>query len=110
MSRTLRSLERITDKETADKIRGMIDGDTDPRDVSERADAHARACYHDPGRDVLILYAADELLGTYGVEGWPTNGGRDGVSYCNTGDTYAATLFLVRGRFMVSDLGTRAGH
>jgi hypothetical protein len=110
MSRIQKNLERITDADTAAKIASMIHGDTDPRDVSERTDAYARRCYHDPGRDLLVLHAADELLQTCGVEGWSTNGGRDGVSYCNNGDTYAPTLFLVRGRFRVSDLGSVAGH
>ncbi len=110
MSRIQKSLERITDADTAEKIASMIAGDTDPREVSERADAYARACYHPPGRDLLIMYAADELLGTCGVEGWADEDGRDGVSYCNAGDTYDATLFLVRGRFRVSDLGSVVGH
>ncbi len=110
MSTIQKNLERITDADTAAKIASMIRGDTDPLTVGTRADAYARQCYHEPGRDLLILYAADELLGTCGIEGWADEDGRDGVSYCNAGDTYDATLFLVRGRFRVSDLGTVVGH
>lgn len=110
MGKILRSLDTITDADTAEKIRAMVRGDLDPRTVSERTDAWARACHHPPGQDELTLHAADELLGTYGVEGWSSEDGRTGVSYCNTGDTYGRTLFLVRGRFMVSDLGAQAGH
>jgi hypothetical protein len=110
MSRKLRaSLERITDADTAARIVRFIDGDEDPRSVPE-TDAWVRACYHEPGADEQALHAADVLLGTYGVEGWASDDGRSGVSYCNAGDTYEPTLFLVRGRFRVSDLGTAVGH
>ncbi len=102
----LANLKRITDEDTARRILSMIDGDTNPREVSEAADRWARQCYNEPWRDELIMCAADELLGTYGVEGSADEDGRDGWSYCNTGDTYAPTLFLDHGTFRVSSLGT----
>jgi len=102
-------LETITDAETAERIARIIDGDEDPRDVPE-TDAWVRSCYHEPDHEEQAIHAADVLLGTYGVEGWASEDGRSGVSYCNTGDTYAPTLFLVRGSFRVTDLGTVVGH
>lgn len=55
-----------------------------------------RACHHRPSDEDIALHAADEFLGNHGVEGWadPTNF-RHGVSYSNTGDTYATTICLI---------------
>jgi hypothetical protein len=103
---TLHHLRRITGVFTAQRILAMIRGELDPREESEQCDRWVRQCYNEPSRAEQVLYAADELLGTYGVEGCADDDGRDGVSYCNTGDTYAATLFLDHGQFRVSDLGT----
>jgi hypothetical protein len=89
-------LRRITDPVTAATIMAMIDGILDPLEVSESARNYSRQCYHSPGQELLILYAADELLETCGVEGWPTGSDpRSGVNYCNTGHSYAATLALI---------------
>lgn len=63
------------------------------------------------------LEAIDKLLGTFGVEAirgdWQNGYWCDIVAaYCNTGDTYAATVIRVRGdysgwpgRFIVSSMG-----
>lgn len=107
MSTIRKKLETITDADTAARIARFISGREDPRSVPE-TDAWVRSCYHEPDEDEQALHAADVLLGTYGVEGWADDDGRSGVSYCNTGDTYEATLFLVDGRFLVTDLGTVA--
>jgi len=102
----LRNLLRITDSDTAARILDMIDGRADPCKVSPACAAWVRQCLHPPEWDEQVLCAADELLGTYGVEGVADVDGLDGVSYCNTGDTYEDTLFLDHGRFRVSSLGT----
>jgi len=110
----LQNLKRITDEDTARTILDMIRGALDPCEVSERADAYRRSCYHAPDTESVILEAADELLGTCGTEGWPIADSNDlaaGVSYCNVGDSYVPTLFYVRepwscGRFTVSCYAT----
>ena len=106
--KTTRSLLKITDKETAETILAMINGEKDPREVSEQCDRWVRQCYHEPSHDEQVLEAADELLGTYGTEGWADSDGRDGVSYCNTGDAYALTLCLDHGTFKVTSWGSIA--
>lgn len=96
------SLLKITDEPTAAVILGMMRGELDPCEVSERTDQWERACYHRPSDAELILHAADELLETCGVEGWAhSDDFTRGVSYCNTGDMYALTLALVDGDFQV---------
>jgi hypothetical protein len=96
-------LLKITDEETADKILGMISGELDPCEVSERTDRWERQCFHRPTDPELILDAACDLLGIGEVQGWtrPSDYTR-GISYCNTGDTYALTLALVDGEFRVT--------
>lgn len=104
----LRNLKRITDEDTARTILDMIEGRRDPREVSEACDQWVRWCYNTPTREEQALHAADDLLGTCGVEGYADEDGRGGVSYCNTGDTYALTLFLDHGAFRVSSYYTMA--
>ena len=64
-------------------------------------------CYHDPGLHDLILHVIDSLLGTCGIEGWCLQDSyTDGVSYCNTGDTYAYTVvYGPDGLFYLTSLG-----
>lgn len=107
--KTIRSLKTITDKATARTILAMIKGEKDPREVSEKCDTWIRQCFHDPSHEDQVMCAVDELLGTFGVEGEADDDGRDGYTYCNTGDTYAPTLFLDHGTFRVTDLGTFLG-
>ncbi len=109
----LQSLRRLTDPDTARRILDMIEGELDPCEVSPAADQWSRSCYTFPPREEEVMYAVNELLGGYGIEGWADESDpRSGVSYVNTGDTYALTLALVRGRFMVTSyeqLATRYG-
>lgn len=89
-----KGLLTITDEETADKILALIAGELDPREASENAAKWDRQCYNAPNEDDVIMEAINELLGTYGVEGQPCEEDpRHGISYCNTGDTYALTVF-----------------
>jgi hypothetical protein len=59
------------DIQTAKKIRVEMENST-------------RRNYH------AALEAIDELLGTHGVEGF------NGVSYCNTGESYNTTVLYIR--------------
>ena len=47
--------------------------------------------YHPPSDNAARLIACNELLNLHGVEGWSI-GIRYGISYANTGDTYAVTV------------------
>lgn len=65
--------------------------------------AYARSCYNDPfqggmWRRTVALHAIDRILGTCGVEALGPIDMHAGppFEYCNTGDTYAATLIYSR--------------
>jgi hypothetical protein len=98
------------DEEKAQKIRDLLKGDSDPLSYKRAAD-YSQQCYHKPSEELLILYAADEILETFGVEGYCQQEGepgydvycRNGVSYCNTGDMYQNTLYLYHGRLSVGN-------
>lgn len=64
---------------------------------------YAHRCYNDPfqgegWRRTMMLHAIDEILGTFGVEPLGPVDMRDGppFEYCNTGDSYAATIIYSR--------------
>ena len=90
--------------DVAEKVRAVLAGEVDPRDVSPKATQWYRDCYHKPAIDGhdLALAACDDLLGTCGVVALNVEGAPyytdEGIrmcppfSYCNAGDTYAATL------------------
>ena len=93
----IKTLARITDE--PEDLRKILDGTYSLDDLRERfarLDAWVRACYHEPGEDEQRLNAADEFLGTCGIEGGCNEDGSSGWSYCNTGDMYADTLILNR--------------
>lgn len=79
-------------------LRGLMSGAID---VEENAESFPKTIrwlhqmYNRPSNNEIALHAIDELLGTYGVEGWadPSNF-QYGVSYANTGDSYATTIIL----------------
>jgi len=67
----------------------------DLREMFEPADHRYRQCYTSPDFDDLLMHVFDHLLGTTGIEGWTIGDSMtEGVSYCNTGDTYAMTIGL----------------
>ena len=107
---SIKTLATLTDTiEDARKMRAILVS-TDIETVtalSERARAYVSSCYHRPPLYLVKLYAADEILHTYGVEGWAEKS--IAMDYCNTGDTYASTLCFVgkRGerRFRVTSWG-----
>jgi hypothetical protein len=55
-----------------------------------------QSCTHRPSEEEIAINAIDELLGTHGVEGWSDDDDpRCGTHYCNTGDSYTTTVFLI---------------
>lgn len=61
---------------------------------------YIRSCFNSPSFQHLKLTIADEILGTHGVE--CIQAGRNkkspAIDYCNSGDTYSATLMYVSGK------------
>lgn len=85
------------DRETAIKIRRVLDGRDDP----EQYESVARMvdeCFHLPRRTELVLAACDELLQTHGTEAinaedaWTPYWQECVAVYCNTGDSHGATI------------------
>jgi hypothetical protein len=68
--------------------------------MSTDAERYNSQCYHSPLFSVLKMYAINQLMRTYGVEGFTEKGIT--VDYCNTGETYALTLCRVNNRGKVT--------
>ena len=96
-AKVIRSLAKNTDE--AEKLSAIIEEHC-PKTVettSARCTAirGTRTC----GGITVALYAMDEILGTYGVEGLGPGSGSSHAppyEYLNTGDSYAATLIYKR--------------
>jgi len=73
---------------------GYLLGDLEPLD-HRAGQALYRRCFTMPDDGYTALHVADCILQTHGVEGWCLAGSfSKGVSYCNTGDSYALTIVL----------------
>lgn len=61
------------------------------REYSKRRETEHCHCSHTA---VEVMQEAEKKfdLGTFGVEGWGDECGRDGVSYLNSGDPYDTTI------------------
>lgn len=99
------------DKDTAKKIKAVLTGKTNLMDYKSARELEFQS-YNPQDKLTLALYAIDELLNTCGVEyiesvdDTPTY--PEGVEYCNTGDTYGATLIYDHrdGQWRIADIGT----
>ena len=78
----------------AQELWGYMFGGLEP--ISHPAgEARYRECHHPPSPEDMTLHVANAMLGTHGIEGWPNpENFREGISYCNAGDTYGTTLIL----------------
>jgi hypothetical protein len=100
-------------RETAVKVRALMDGTTDP-DTYASVQRWSRQCLHEPRTMEKTLCALNEVLGTHGVEPllglpWGSHYHQDvQACYCNAGDPYAATVIRdhVRGRWVVGCWGS----
>jgi len=87
------------DKETAEKIKGVLTGKVDLMTV-EQARRRQEQAYHSHDAYVLALEAVDELIGGYGVEyvAHRSDGyvkwDQYGFYYINFGDAYDTTLLV----------------
>jgi hypothetical protein len=95
-AKLIKKLAKLTDN--ANELRELI-----AKECPD-TDRYARSCYSDPfnshmWRVTMALHAIDRILGTHGVESLGEGSGLGHAppyEYCNTGDTYAATLIYRR--------------
>lgn len=93
------SIETIggIDRETAIKIRRLLDRRDDPESY-EAGRRRVAECFHRPDDIDLILSVVNSLLDTHGVEGiqaenyWDRYYCDTVAIYCNNGDSYAGTV------------------
>lgn len=109
LKRLLETFSEVT-RNQADLIRALAHAADDREKLRTLIETHcpetdkyARSCFHDPYRSsgwrrTLVMHAIDYLLGTGGVEPLGPVDMHNGppFEYCNTGDTYAATLIFCR--------------
>ena len=98
---------QITDDQ-ANQIIGLIRGLIDPATVPAVA-TWIDQCWHRPARVALVMRAIDSVLETHGTEAvWGTGSELQPVAeYCNTGETYAATIFYdyMANKYRLTTLG-----
>jgi hypothetical protein len=97
------------DRAAAVKVRAILQLTTVDAvtELSGPALDYVRACYHRPPLQLVKLTAVDAILRTFGVESIPPghNSRSPAIDYCNSGDTYAATLMWTNGRYRVGSWG-----
>lgn len=94
-------------QEKAEKIRALLD-DPESTHNYKSANEFYNSCYNKPSIGLVCLYAINEILDGYGIEGIsdPENS-CDGFDYVNMGDTYATSVTLFDGKFHVESYGDR---
>ena len=97
---TREALVREFGEDTGGKLYDVLKGNTQPEDYRSVAE-WIKACYHPPSRAELKMKACDEILETCGVESIESKTYLVDdynlyivATYCNTGDTYAATILF----------------
>lgn len=98
--------------ETFNAISGIVSGKLNPADfVGGAARVAAWKCVNPPDREDVAMEAIDTLLETCGVEyiasADDSFSEAQGMSYCNTGDTYGLTILYDHrsGKFSVGCWG-----
>jgi hypothetical protein len=106
--KTLLCISGLTSQEAKRIRRVMRSQDRDEIcSLSPKADKWRRQCCNEPLLSELKMCAIDDITGTYGVEYTRkgSNSKSPAFAYCNTGDSYAATVLLINGRFSVGSWG-----
>ena len=96
--RAIRAAFPYLPRGAATAIKKMMTGDLPEEALNAYPAAAARIqeCYHPPTYNDKALHVMDSLLSTFGVAGaCVRNAMYDGMSYCDTGDTYATTIVLL---------------
>lgn len=91
---TQEALQEFTAESIATAILDLVSGKTDPEDYQSVERWIQQWRYHRPSDIELAMCAINELLETYGVEAlfFEDGAAYPRYTYCNTGDTYAATV------------------
>lgn len=120
---SVKTLSGITDTpKQAKKLRAILESKNREEicQMSEDARKYRNQCYHEPELYVLKMYAANEIIGGYGVEAIDIPEGSFNncqtpdicIEYVNRGDTYDTTLVRVNNRgkitYRVTDWGSIA--
>lgn len=117
-AKTLQQIPGI-DAEKAKHLRAILTAKTrEPLRQYKSARTYELSCYHPPDIYLLKLYAADEVIGGFGIEAIDIPEGSFNncqnpdtcIEYVNLGDTYAVTLCRIDGRnktprYVVSSYG-----
>ena len=113
MAPSIKTLRAHWDEETAAALRGVLTGQIDP-ETFDPVERWIRECFNPPSETELKLAACDAILGTYGTEPIRVEGAHVDnyhfdivATYCNTGDSYAATILYdsERDEFYVTSYG-----
>jgi methylthioribose-1-phosphate isomerase len=116
MLTSIKSLEKYLDldRPTATKLRKLLDGRLDPENFKSVKNWREQAAHWPPKRHEMVMRAANELLGTHGVEVIRSENhpydpyyGDIVLEYCNTGDSYASTLCysIINKQYFISSHG-----
>lgn len=95
--------ERFPEMELAKRktLFGLLSGEVSVN-TFKSVQSWVAQCYNRPARRELVMCAADELLGTCGVEATSQEDGDYNrgprFTYCNTGDSYVCTIVYDRDR------------
>lgn len=109
--KTIASRMSWLDEQQVKLVRGLIDGSLDPLIVSEQTLGWVTRCYNEPSEIEQIMHAIDSVMGTHGVEalytGYDSNLQHPTAVYCNTGETYNATVVYCykTDRFLITSWG-----
>ena len=118
---SIKTLQAITDSpEQAKRLRAVLTAKNREEvcQMSEQAAKYRVQCYHEPEFYLLKMYAANEIMGGYGVEGQDIPAGYWAncqtppvwFEYVNLGETYATTLVRLsrhgKVTYRVTDWGT----
>lgn len=100
-------------EDKAAQVHGLISGTIEPESFAS-VKTWLRQCYSVPRTSSMIMLAINEVTECHGVEAISIEGvwidnyhGSAIATYCNTGDTYAATIMLdsESGEFIISSWG-----
>jgi hypothetical protein len=97
-----KELRKLLETRSSEELNVYLD-----QERFKSVDSWVRSCFHLPNFHSIQMALADVLCETCGVERISKGRGAKSpaIEYCNTGDTYAATLLYVNGRYSVGCWG-----
>jgi len=97
-----KELRKLLEIKTRDKLDALLETGQFPH-----TSTWLSQCYNRPSVHETKMAMADEILNTFGVEyiSRGKNAKSPAIEYCNSGDTYNATLMFVNGNYVVGCWG-----